>query len=101
MLTAKQYKAVMARIDVLMRKKGGLLQLEGAELHRLACEAEEYEKVHYPIDEPTPGEATAFRADQERRAKSERLGDKKTRLSKQGKRRNARRREHARNPRTR
>jgi len=65
MLTDEQYKDAMARINVLM-DKGDLTKAEGFELHRLACDAEEYEKAYWPIPAPTPKAAAEFRSDQER-----------------------------------
>lgn len=49
-MNESEYAETMARIDALMGK-GPLTDAEGAELHGLACEAEEYEKVHFPIGE--------------------------------------------------
>ena len=64
--TEDEYRAALARIDPLLDAKLGTP--EGDELEMLSAAIEEYEARVYPIGEPTPEEARAFRAEQEQSA---------------------------------
>ena len=62
------YRRALAELDRLMDADPAARDTaEGARLLALATEIEAYEKIHFPIREPTPEEAAQFRADEEPR----------------------------------
>lgn len=65
-MTRDQYEAAMKEIDLLMQIPDADRPLEQADrLCILAAAVEAYEREHFPIPEPTPEEAAAFRAAEE------------------------------------
>lgn len=65
-MTYDEYRAEMRELGRLMHMDP--LKITAAELARidgLAIRCEAYERVHFPIEKPTPEEAAAFRREQE------------------------------------
>lgn len=58
----EEYDVMMELLDDLMTKTPGSLAISV-----VAKLVEEYELAHFPIRDPTPEEAAAFRADQEKK----------------------------------
>lgn len=58
-----EYAAALERIDELF--DSAMDSTEGDEIDAICKMIEEYERVHYPIDPPSPEAALKFRADQE------------------------------------
>lgn len=64
-MTHEEYREKMEELRRLMMIDPEKGTPEGDRLLALAIEIEAYEKVKYPIEKPTPGEAAAFRREQE------------------------------------
>lgn len=62
--TEAENEAAIARIERIWDSRPGTP--ESAEFDALAAEIERFEEVAYPMDPPTPEQATAFRRDQEK-----------------------------------
>ena len=60
--TDKDYQIALSRIEVLFDARPG--SAEADELEILGILVDEYEKKHFPIDEPDPLEAIRFRMEQ-------------------------------------
>jgi HTH-type transcriptional regulator/antitoxin HigA len=60
--TARDHETALARIDDLFAAKPGTSAFD--ELDVLATLVDAYERVHHPIDPPSPIEAIKFRMDQ-------------------------------------
>lgn len=62
----KEYELAVVALDVLMMGEEATADsLKGRWLGMLAAAIEAYEKIHFPIADPTPEEARAFRDSQE------------------------------------
>jgi HTH-type transcriptional regulator / antitoxin HigA len=60
--TERDHASALARIDEIFSAKPGTPELD--ELDVLATLVDAYEKIHHPIDPPSPIEAIKFRMDQ-------------------------------------
>ncbi|MDB5090228.1 MAG: DNA-binding protein [Mucilaginibacter sp.] len=60
--TDAEYKEALQRLEIIFDAK--LNSEEGDELQVLGALADEYEKLHFPIETPDPSEAAKFRKEQ-------------------------------------
>lgn len=61
----KEYERILLEIERLIRLQPSADSLEGLCLKELAEAVENYERVRYPIDRPSPMERIYFRLDVE------------------------------------
>ncbi len=63
--TEVEYETALHRIDVLMDGDPDPNSAQGEELERLSLNIERYEQEKFPMDLPSPVEATRFREEQQ------------------------------------